>query len=125
VATPPPDRSAPPGSPTRPVRPETRQVDPIVDPTPVYRNTTHVVPAAAEPARGHPVRPVPERARPTGTTPGARPVTRRDRAPEPVVHISIGRIEVRATQETAPRRDQPRRQPALNLDDYLRKRSGG
>lgn len=43
--------------------------------------------------------------------------------PEPVVHVSIGRLEVRATpstgKATAPRQDAPRSSP---LDDYLRQR---
>ncbi|MGO4700712.1 hypothetical protein [Dyella sp. 2RAB6] len=43
---------------------------------------------------------------------------------EPVVHVSIGRIEVRAapTSASAPRRQDPQRSSAL--DDYLRQRGG-
>lgn len=46
--------------------------------------------------------------------------------PEPVVHITIGRVEVRATAEPqpAPRRG-PRRRQALGLDEYLRRKAGG
>jgi hypothetical protein len=47
-------------------------------------------------------------------------------AAEPVVHISIGRVEVKAVAETtAPRRPPQPKRPALSLDDYLRERSGG
>jgi hypothetical protein len=46
--------------------------------------------------------------------------------PAPTVHISIGRVEVRANIATPPAAPRPRaaREPALSLDDYL-KRGGG
>lgn len=50
-----------------------------------------------------------------------------DRAPEaePVVHITIGRVEVRAAAESAPVPRSPRRRQALGLDEYLRRKAGG
>lgn len=67
----------------------------------------------------------------TGT--GAGPVPQAARLPrpgprEPDVHISIGRIEVRlqeaaAAPASAPHK--PRVNPALPLEEYLRRRSGG
>ena len=52
-----------------------------------------------------------------------RPVTDAT-PPEPVIQVHIGRIEVRATQpETAPPKKQ-RPLPVMDLDDYLRQRSG-
>ena len=45
-------------------------------------------------------------------------------AAEPVVHVSIGRLEVRASPAAAPappRRDMP---APRSLDDYLRQRGG-
>jgi hypothetical protein len=59
------------------------------------------------------------------------PVARRDRAPEPapVVHVTIGRIEVRAVTASAtalPAAPRPAaKSPVLSLDDYLRERNGG
>jgi hypothetical protein len=45
----------------------------------------------------------------------------------PTIRVTIGRIEVRASvPPAAPARQQPpRRQPALPLDEYLRRRNGG
>ena len=45
---------------------------------------------------------------------------------EPVIHVTIGRVEVRAT--VSPQRQTPRsvnRSPVMGLDEYLRRRSGG
>jgi hypothetical protein len=41
---------------------------------------------------------------------------------EPRIHVSIGRIEVRATTPTASTRAAKREAPILGLDDYLRQR---
>jgi len=47
-------------------------------------------------------------------------------AAETVIHVSIGRIEVRATQAPkAPVRERPAARPAVDLEDYLRQRSKG
>ena len=46
-------------------------------------------------------------------------------APAPVIEVSIGRIEVRATQAPASPAPVRRAQSALSLDDYLRRRGGG
>jgi hypothetical protein len=51
-----------------------------------------------------------------------RPVAR----PEPVINVTIGRIEVRATP--APQKPSPKpanRPPMMGLDEYLRRRTGG
>ena len=50
-------------------------------------------------------------------------------APEPIVRVTIGRIEVRAVQAEEPPepRKKPRRAPRISLDDYLgraRERAG-
>jgi hypothetical protein len=42
-------------------------------------------------------------------------------SPEPVVHVTIGRIEVRAAPATQPRRETQSILPALGLDEYLQK----
>jgi hypothetical protein len=45
----------------------------------------------------------------------------------PVIHVRIGRIDVRAVVETPPTRPQPRRsgRPPLELEEYLRQRNRG
>jgi hypothetical protein len=42
-------------------------------------------------------------------------------ASEPVVHVSIGRVEVRAIAQTAPQRAGTRK-PAMTIDDYVARR---
>lgn len=42
--------------------------------------------------------------------------------PEPVIEVSIGRIEVRAVSSSAPQRQQPPRNAAMTIDDYVAKR---
>ncbi len=47
-------------------------------------------------------------------------------APEPVIHVTIGRIEVRANTASAPVAQKPRdASPVMALDDYLRGRTEG
>jgi hypothetical protein len=48
-----------------------------------------------------------------------------DDAGQQVVHVTIGRIEVRADRPPAQERRPPRNKPLLSLDDYLRRRSHG
>lgn len=46
----------------------------------------------------------------------------------PTIHVTIGRIDVRALISAAPqetRRPPERTRPALSLEDYLRQRNGG
>ena len=45
---------------------------------------------------------------------------------EPVIHVTIGRIEVRATPAPkAPARERPAARPAVDLEEYLRQRAQG
>jgi len=47
-------------------------------------------------------------------------------APAPTVHVTIGRIEVRAVTSPAPAPSRPASKPAVtSLEEYLRERSGG
>jgi hypothetical protein len=43
----------------------------------------------------------------------------------PTVHVTIGRIEVRATPPPVPPPKQRTTPPVMSLDDYLRQRDGG
>jgi hypothetical protein len=46
-------------------------------------------------------------------------------APAPTIHVTIGRIEIRATPAApAPARPAAPRPPGMSLDDYLRRRDG-
>ncbi|MEV3993816.1 hypothetical protein AB0J57_33540 [Streptomyces sp. NPDC049837] len=79
--------------------------------------------AAAQSAARTPAHPV----RPVRASLGGAPSSPADRtyeAGEPVVHITIDRLEVRAAapQAEAPART-TRRRPQLGLDEYLRGRS--
>ncbi|MFD9567841.1 hypothetical protein ACFWA7_38010, partial [Streptomyces sp. NPDC059994] len=88
-------------------------------------------PAAAYPVhatappghQGHPVRPV-RTALPGGPLrPAAQPYGAPAEAAEPVVRITIDRLEVRAAPQPAAPARTPRRQPRLGLDEYLKGRS--
>lgn len=79
-------------------------------------------PSLAPPARSSARDIVPQvaRARPAQTPPVARPEPRRE---ETTVHVSIGRIEVRAVQPTPEARPrEPAKSAVMSLDDYLRTR---
>ncbi len=43
----------------------------------------------------------------------------------PTIHVTIGRIEVRATPAQIQSQPKPRPQDAMSLDEYLRRRNGG
>ena len=45
--------------------------------------------------------------------------------PPPTIHVTIGRIEVRAALPAAPQARKTGRAPVLTLDEYLRQRNGG
>lgn len=51
----------------------------------------------------------------------------RDATPQPTIHVSIGRIEVRAVPAPTANNTRPQRPaaPRLSLEDYLRQRNGG
>jgi hypothetical protein len=56
-----------------------------------------------------------------GRRPAAAPSPAK--SPETVIHVTIGRIEVRATAETAPTRKTHAAAPVTGLDEYLRSRA--
>jgi hypothetical protein len=45
--------------------------------------------------------------------------------PEPTIHVTIGRVEVRATPPAAADAPAPAAPAVVGLDDYLRRRGGG
>lgn len=45
--------------------------------------------------------------------------------PAPVINVTIGRIEVRATTPATPPRKQPSAKPLMSLDEYLQRRTRG
>jgi hypothetical protein len=89
--------------------PQTRVADPSDDLTIRKTLIAHaVVPAAG----GH----SPARIE-TPKWPGAAPAVS-----EPVIHVSIGRIEVRALAQERPAKPE-RKSPVMGLDEYLRSRA--
>ncbi|MBI2203112.1 MAG: hypothetical protein HYU41_04570 [Candidatus Rokubacteria bacterium] len=95
---------------------------------------TPTLPAAATPRDAATSRAIEPAASPRGASarplvPASTPRSDRDEWPRspsgPVVHVSIGRLEVRAVRPApSPPRPAPRApEPALSLDDYLRQRS--
>ncbi|MCB0231261.1 MAG: hypothetical protein KDH90_19445 [Anaerolineae bacterium] len=91
-----------------------------------------VVPSAVQPAA--PARVI---AQPQVTIAAARPAmadaaaagrltAQPEPPPAPTIHVTIGRIEVRATPaSTAASPSRPKPAPTMSLDDYLRQRNGG
>lgn len=47
-----------------------------------------------------------------------------DVTPTPTIHVSIGRIEIRASQTNSPAPTKPRASNGMSLDDYLKQRNG-
>lgn len=86
-----------------------------------------VAPPTAEQVRAHPV--TRARPRPAAAEPPRPPKVRRRPEPaEPDVHISIGRVEIKAVPAPAPAtppRPGRSRLPVLGLDEYLKERAGG
>ena len=74
-----------------------------------------VVPVAVQPLIAPKVELVPERI----------PLNRSDAQTQPTVHVTIGRIEIRAVQSPQPAVKPRATPPVMNLDDYLRRRSQG
>jgi hypothetical protein len=65
-------------------------------------------------------------ARPPAPSQIARASIQRPGSPEPTIHVTIGRIEVRAMPPAVPASRSPRPNgPKLTLDSYLRARNGG
>jgi hypothetical protein len=65
-------------------------------------------------------------AQPKGTRAEPQPSVPQPSQPaEPVIHVSIGRIEVRAVNETPRGRTEKQARPAMSLDEYLRSRERG
>jgi hypothetical protein len=62
--------------------------------------------------------PMPERA----TARAHREVVAAPAASEPVIHVSIGRVEVRAVTQSAPQRS-PRRDTTMTIDDYVARKN--
>lgn len=79
------------------------------------RSATKVVPVAVQPMIAPKVAVVPE----------LIPLTRSDAQAQPTVHVTIGRIEIRAVQSSQPAVKSRGTAPVMNLDDYLRRRNQG
>lgn len=125
--------ASPKGTAREEVRREARQpaeVERHMAPQPAVRKASHtdgpapgaaIVPRlAVQPAPGMPS--VPSASRRENRAQASAPV----QAPPTTVHVSIGRIEIRATPAAAkPARSQAAVGPRLSLDDYLKTRNGG
>jgi hypothetical protein len=61
----------------------------------------------------------------TESGPERLPLRQTRAQPSPTIHVTIGRIEVRAVQQSQSPAKPRASQPVMNLDDYLRRRSQG
>jgi hypothetical protein len=116
-------------TPVNPARGETRQPldqrtvaeperPPALSPPPLPRNTRREESAAASPGVLLP------------RLPQFEPITRlmespKQRSPEPTVHVTIGRVEIRAVSAPAAQKSSSPIKPALSLSEYLTRRNGG
>jgi hypothetical protein len=130
-----------PHPPAAPPAPEERpRVEPAIRRIEVERVVTPVPPPAA--AAPPPAASVPRGREPAASTPPPAPAflqprverlapepfsaRRAEAAAEPVIQVTIGRIEVRATPAPkAPARERPAARPAVDLEEYLRQRAKG
>jgi hypothetical protein len=80
---------------------------------------------AIVPARRAPVEPIgaPAQPRPAAEPPAARVDATAPPAPAPTIHVTIGRVEVRANLPAASQPAAPRRGSAISLDDYLQQQA--
>ena len=131
------DRSAPPAEP--PATERRPQVEPVIRRVEVERVFTPIPPPpaatpAAPPAPAAPAQAIPSVAPvPPILQPRVQiverdpfPTRREEPATEPVIHVTIGRIEVRATPAPKfPVRDRKVARPAVDLEEYLRQRAKG
>src|SRR5262249_44725584 len=78
-----------------------------------------------EPVRARPNRRLASHSRSEASARRAQPVNAALRDPARAIHVTMGRIEVRATPPPAPSRPTRPAPPRLSLDDYLRGRSEG
>jgi hypothetical protein len=107
-----------------------RDESPAVPSAPAAKPTRLTVepspqPPAARPQRPTPTAAPPNVARPTGPN-AARAMQGEAAASAPIINVTIGRVEVRATNApAAPRRESAPAAPLMSLDDYLRQRAGG
>jgi hypothetical protein len=108
------------------VRRSSEPVTPVAEPA---RRATEIAPRDGE---VQPKLPVPDGVREARAivpavvrAPATAPAPSRASAPpaETTVHVTIGRIEVRAVAEAANRRPEPKPSPVMSLEDYLRSRS--
>ncbi|WP_158892899.1 hypothetical protein [Amycolatopsis anabasis] len=106
--------------------PATHPVSAVRVPEPPEPAYPREPPPAPVPPASHPVRPVAPGFPAVPPIPVAAPVPLRREPSEPDVHITIGRVEVKAAVEAErPKRRDPGKRPVLSLDEYLRGRAGG
>lgn len=81
-----------------------------------------LVPPPRDGRAPEPIRPAPS----AHTTPRAPAPTAESLVPPPAIHVTIGRLEIRAvTPPAAQARPQSTRAPVVSLEDYLRQRASG
>ena len=113
-------------SPSKQREPETVRKEPSADKEqpaqPAVSRKELPSPAAAQPVR--PASTIVEpRVTPRTESPRPAPPPSPARSPEPVIQVTIGRIDVRATPETSPARKAHAAAPVTGLDEYLRSRA--
>ncbi len=135
------DPPAPTVHPLRPLRPPPLQPvsqagqlpaeDPSLAPDPAAKRSPRLLPARPEailpstpPAQAIHPKALPAAPLQEATRTSQPPAGRAPAPAPPAIHVTIGRIEVRATTPTRQTAPAPMRQPTLSLDDYLKQRNG-
>jgi len=97
--------------------------------SPVFRPTVTTGP---QPRRPEALRPSPERAPqppiptfPSGVDRHREPAESASRPAVPDIHVTIGRLEIRAAKPAQRPRRTPAQAPVMSLDEYLRQRASG
>lgn len=110
--------------------PQPQKPEPQAKPLPAVspgREKVGVVKEVLAPPPPDPIAPRQAPLTPPARRPRLQPIANAQKAPpaEPEVHVTIGRLEVRAVTEPPPRKKERAPSTVMSLSDYLKSRAGG